>query len=170
MITHICSEQSTSTATNVDEEMIGPNAIDLRLGKIFAISDDVFIIDEDSKTHRNITAVDVGPDGYYQLEPGTYEVTMDSEVSVGPDEAGLVIARSSLNRNGCYLTSGLYDSGFSGPLAAVLHVNCGPMRIKPGTRIAQYLNWKAQALSKYDGSYGYGVDGKPKAMETRYAR
>ena len=169
MIKHVCSHTSTSTVTNIDDVMIGPNAIDLRLSNVFAISGDVFTIDEESKTHRTITPVEVGSDGYYELLPGTYEVAMDSEVIVGPDEAGLVIARSSLNRNGCYLTSGLYDSGFSGPLAAVLHVNCGPMRIKPGTRIGQYLNWKAEALSKYDGSYGYDADGNPKQMENRYA-
>ena len=41
-------------------------------------------------------------------------------------------------------------------MAGVMHVTIGPMRIKPGTRIGQYLTFEAQALHKYDGDYGDG--------------
>ena len=83
---------------------------------------------------------------------------MENEIHVGPDEAGYVITRSTLNRNGCYLTSGLYDTGYNGVMASVLHVTCGLMRIKPGTRVGQYLNFKAEALHKYNGDYGKGKE------------
>ncbi len=43
-------------------------------------------------------------------------------------------------------------------MAEVLHVNVGLARIKPGTRIGQYLSWKAEALSNYDGDYGKGKE------------
>ena len=43
-------------------------------------------------------------------------------------------------------------------MAGVLHVNCGLMRIKPGTRIGQYLSWQAEAISSYDGDYGTGKE------------
>jgi hypothetical protein len=43
-------------------------------------------------------------------------------------------------------------------MAGVMHVTCGPMKIKPGTRIGQYLSFDAEALSKYDGSYGIGKE------------
>lgn len=79
---------------------------------------------------------------------------MENLIHVGDGEAGWVITRSTLNRNGLYLTSGLYDSGYNGVMAAVLHVTCGMARIKRGTRIGQYISFEAEALSSYDGDYG----------------
>lgn len=89
---------------------------------------------------------------------------MENVIEVGEGEAGWVITRSTLNRNGVFLTSGLYDTGYHGVMAAVMHVTCGPMRIKKGTRIGQYLSFNAEALHKYEGSYGIGKD-----HDTKYA-
>ena len=150
--------KTTSHLTGIKLGDVQPNAVDLRLGKVFKITDNVFTIDEEQKVHRGSTEYEPWEDGYYYLYPGQYEVIMENMINVGPDEAGFVITRSTLNRNGCFLTSGLYDTGYNGVMAGVLHVNCGLMRIKPGTRIGQYLNWKAEALSSYDGDYGTGKD------------
>lgn len=156
---NIAGQKSTSTLTNINHvDDVQPNAVDLRLGKVFKITDNVFTIDEDHKAHRGSNEYEPWEDGYYYLYPGQYEVIMENEIEVGPDEAGFVITRSTLNRNGCFLTSGLYDTGYKGVMAGVLYVNCGLMRIKPGTRIGQYLNWKAEALHSYDGDYGKGKD------------
>ena len=81
-------------------------------------------------------------------------MVMENVIHVGDGEAGWVITRSTLNRNGLYLTSGLYDSGYHGVMAAVLHVTTGVARIKKGTRIGQYISFDAEALSSYDGDYG----------------
>ena len=156
MMINIGGNTATSDLSAIQTGDVQPNAVDLRLGKIFKISDNVFTIDEEQKVHRGSTEFEPWSDGYYYLVPGQYEVIMENEINVGPDEAGFVITRSTLNRNGCFLTSGLYDTGYNGVMAGVLHVNCGLMRIKPGTRIGQYLNWKAEALSSYDGDYGKG--------------
>lgn len=154
---HISSDKSTSALTNVQPQDVQPNAVDLRLGKIFVISNKIFQIDETSKSHRG--SVEVQPtDGWYTLDPGHYEVIMENEITVGEGEAGFVITRSTLNRNGVFLTSGLYDTGYQGVMAGVMHVSCGPMRIKQGTRIGQYLNFDAEALYDYDGDYGSNKD------------
>lgn len=153
---NIGGKTTTSNLTAIQDGDVQPNAVDLRLGKVFKINNAVFTIDEDQKIHRGSTPLLVDHDGYYTLKEGSYEVIMENTIEVGPDEAGFVITRSTLNRNGCFLTSGLYDTGYAGVMAGVLHVGCGTMRIKPGTRIGQYLNWKAEALSKYDGDYGHG--------------
>jgi deoxycytidine triphosphate deaminase len=152
-----------STLTNMQEGDVQPNAVDLRLGKVFWIKPEIFTIDEDQKVHRGSEEMELDADGYYSLGTGTYEVIMENEVNVGPAEAGFVITRSTLNRNGCFLTSGLYDTGYAGVMAGVLHVNCGMMRIKPGTRVGQYLCFEAEALSSYDGDYGTG-----KEHDTKY--
>lgn len=153
---HIMGPNSKSTLTNVQDDDVQPNAVDLRLGKIFKMSQSTFIIDEKNKKHRGSFEMQPDQEGYYNLPEGHYEVVMDNMIVVGDNEAGWVITRSTLNRNGVFLTSGLYDSGYDGVMAGVMHVTCGPMRIQRGTRIGQYLSFNAEALHKYDGSYGRG--------------
>jgi hypothetical protein len=43
-------------------------------------------------------------------------------------------------------------------MAGVMHVTVGPMRIKKGTRIGQYLSFDAEMHHLYDGSYGVGKE------------
>jgi deoxycytidine triphosphate deaminase len=154
---HIKGKAKTELS-NVQEVDIQPNAIDLRLGKIFKINNNDFIIDEEQKIHRCSEEVTLNEDGYFHLEPGSYEVIMENIINVAEGEAGFVITRSTLNRNGVFITSGLYDSGYNGVMAGVMHINCGLMKIKPGTRIGQYLCFKAESLHKYDGDYGLNKD------------
>lgn len=153
---HIMGPESRSTLSNVQEGDVQPNAVDLRLGKVFKMSQSTFIIDEKQKTHRGSYEMKPDPLGYYNLPEGHYEVVMENMIVVGDKEAGWVITRSTLNRNGVFLTSGLYDSGYDGVMAGVMHVTCGPMRIQKGTRIGQYICFNAEALHKYEGSYGRG--------------
>ena len=161
---HILGPNSKSTLTNVGEGDSQPNAVDLRLGKVFPIKKDVFEISNDHKKHRG-TESELTPDadGYYTLEPGEYEVVMENIIHVGENEAGWVITRSTLNRNGLFITSGLYDSGYHGVMAGVLHVTMGTARIKQGTRIGQYLSFDSESLSTYNGDYGVG-----KAHDSKY--
>ena len=160
---HIMGENSKSSLTNVQEGDVQPNAVDLRLGRVFKISDAMFEVSNDHKKHRGSNEMPTDADGYYTLEPGSYEVVMENIIRVGDNEAGWVITRSTLNRNGCFLTSGLYDTGYHGVMAGVLHISVGTARIKQGTRIGQYLSFNAEALHHYDGDYGVG-----KAHDTKY--
>lgn len=165
---HILGSGSKSTLTNVQEGDSQPNAVDLRVGKLFKILPNDFYVSNDHKKHRGSEELNVNEEGYYELEPGQYEVVMENIIHVGEGEAGWVITRSTLNRNGCFLTSGLYDSGYHGAMAAVLHVTVGKAFIKTGTRIGQYLSFDAESLSKYTGSYGFDASGKPKKDEQKY--
>jgi deoxycytidine triphosphate deaminase len=150
---HILGEKSNSRLTAVQDGDSQPNAIDLRLGKVFAINNNIFELSEEGKTHRG--TFELAPvDDWYWLSEGTYEIVMENIVTVGADEAGWVITRSTLNRNGVFITSGLYDSGYNGVMAGAMHVRGGPLRIKKGTRVAQFLLFKAEALTLYNGSYG----------------
>jgi len=150
---HILGEKSNSQLTSVQDGDSQPNAIDLRLGKVFAINNTLFELSEEGKRHRGTTEIAPVLDWYY-LEEGTYEVVMENVVTVGADEAGWVITRSTLNRNGVFITSGLYDSGYNGVMAGAMHIRGGPVRIQKGTRVAQFLLFKAEALTMYNGSYG----------------
>lgn len=151
---HVLGPNSKTTLTNVQDGDSQPNAVDLRLDKVFRIKDNVFEISNDRKSHRGSQEVNPDVEGYFALSTGHYEVIMENIIHVGEGEAGWVITRSTLNRNGCFITSGLYDSGYHGVMAGVLHVTVGPVRIKKGTRIGQYLSFDAENLSSYDGDYG----------------
>lgn len=151
---HIMGSSSRSTLTNVQPDDVQPNAVDLRLGKVFKLAQSTFKIDEQQKVHRGSYEVQPDAQGYYNLPEGHYEVIMENKIVVGENEAGWVITRSTLNRNGVFLTSGLYDTGYDGVMAGMMHVMVGPMRIARGTRIGQYLSFNAESLHKYDGDYG----------------
>lgn len=162
---NIGSVLTSSKLTNVQPEDVQPNAVDLRVAKILLIEPNTFEIDETKKVHRGSAELITDEDDYYHLQPGHYEVVMENNIKVGYNEAGWVITRSTLNRNGVFLTSGLYDTGYEGVMAACMHVSVGPMKIKKGTRIGQYLCFDAQALSSYDGDYGSG-----KAHDKKYTQ
>ncbi len=154
---HLASQTTKSQLSVFNKKQIQPNAIDLKVETILRIKKDThFILDENRKTHRGTELVPVDSEGYYVLDPGSYEILMEGEITIGPDEAGWVITRSTLNRNGVFITSGLYDSGYKGVMAGALHVTCGPAMIKKGTRVGQFLLFKAEALNQYDGDYGTG--------------
>ncbi|CAL9961629.1 hypothetical protein VPHD479_0062 [Vibrio phage D479] len=160
---NIATDSSKSTITNIVEDHIQPNAYDVRLAKVFTISDAPFVITEDMKEHRGGKEIIPGEDGFIRLPPGRYDVLFDHKVQIAEGEAGWLIQRSTLNRNACFVTSGLYDSGFNGYVAGCLHVTQGMMITKPGTRLAQFVLTEADTGHAYDGSYGLG-----KFDETKY--
>jgi deoxycytidine triphosphate deaminase len=153
---HILGSNSKSSLSNVQDGDSQPNACDLRLDKVFQIQPNIFEISNEHKVHRGSKEVVPDADGYFTLYPGAYEVIMENLIHVGEGEAGWVITRSTLNRNGCFITSGLYDAGYRGVMAGVLHVTVDTARIKKGTRIGQYLSFDAETLHLYNGSYGLG--------------
>ena len=161
---HILGPNSKSSITGVQSGDSQPNALDVRLDKVFKIKGDLFELSNEHKKHRG-TEYEIQPDpaGYFNLAPGSYEVVMENIIRVGEGEAGWVVVRSTLNRNGVFITSGIYDAGYHGIIAGVLHVTTGPARIKKGTRIGQYISFDAETLSMYDGDYGAG-----KAHDTKY--
>lgn len=165
---HAASSNSNTSLTNLDTACIQQAAVDLRVKSVKRILNTLFIIDENQKIHRENEDVVLDEDGYWTLNPGAYDMVTDHIIKMGEDEAGFVITRSTLNRNGVFITSGQYDPGYHGSMSMCVHVTTGPMRIKPGTRVGQMLLWKAEALSQYDGDYGFNKDGTVKMMEQKY--
>ena len=174
-----------SALTKIREGDIQPNAVDLRLGKVWEFrayeggdqsdnrSQHAFVLDEDHKGHLNRREVmpvfnwyeghwasswdDMqDEDGYFAIQPGrSYEIAYENEIEIKTGMAGFCIPRSTLIRNGVFVSGGLYDSGYSGPMGGLIINNSGfPFYVKPGTRIAQFLMFDAETLHLYDGDYG----------------
>lgn len=154
---HILSQTNGCELTGVQEGDSQPNAVDLRVKKIFTIHKaSRFELGEGVKLHRRTSEELPDEDGWWNLQRGTYEIVMENVVSIEEGYAGFVITRSTLNRNGVFITSGLYDSGYHGVMAGCLHVRVGPMKLQKGTRVGQFLLFEAETLSLYNGSYGIG--------------
>jgi deoxycytidine triphosphate deaminase len=157
MLKHIF--QSAKTAlSNVLGTDVTPNALDLRVAKVMRINSNAFMLSEDEKQHRGSIEEKVDESGWWVLQPGSYEIVMENIVTVADGEAGIVIPRSTLNRNGVFITTGLYDSGYQGAMAACMHVTSGTFFLKKGTRVAQYLILASEQAGVYNGSYGLGKD------------
>lgn len=158
MIVHAAGS-ATTKINGYCEDGVQPNAIDLRLNKVFKIVPNVFEIDAaNNKKHRGVEELQPDENGFWTLEPGEYEISCMETVEVGPDEMGLIVQRSTLSRNGCYLRNCIFDSGYIGELAGILGVNIAPLHIQRGTRIGQYVCYKSEVLKQYNGSYGFGTE------------
>lgn len=157
MLLHPESQFTETKITEVEDGDIQPNAVDIRLDEVERIESSDFILDEEDKTHRTTTPVSTDDNGFYVLEPGSYKVKMKNTISIGESEAGVVISRSTLVRNGVYLCSGLYDTGYKGSMIALLIVTSGNAIIKRGARIGQYLIMESESNGTYQGSYGDSV-------------
>ena len=144
--------------TNVQEGDSQPNAVDLRVQDVFKLNNSEFRLEGDDKTHRGSEKINVDEFGNWNLQPGVYEIVMENIVKIPEGYAGWVITRSTLNRNGLFITSGLYDSGYHGVMAGLLHVRGGLAILQRGSRVGQFLLFDAETLSMYDGSYGIGKE------------
>lgn len=160
---------SGSVFEKIDPKQWQPNAVDLTLHRVFRMPriSGTNRIQLSEKVKNHALKEEVFPTGLigeeHEVEPafaldvGTYEILFNETVIVGAAEAGWVITRSTLNRNGVFITSGLYDSGYNGVMAAALHVTTVPLWIAPNTRIAQYVTASAESFSQYAGDYGHGT-------------
>lgn len=93
------------------------------------------------------------------LEPGVYEIGFAEGCNFGGKEAGKIVHRSSVYRNGSEINSPLWDPGFHtnemGTFLTVKHT----IKIYLGARVGQMLVWESsEEAEKYEGQYqGTGV-------------
>lgn len=160
MFLNIAGNEAKSSITPQPQgNFIQPNAVDIDIQKVYKISNTLFTLDaNNTKTHRLRDEMAPSSDGFWFLAPGVYEFVSGFEIEIDKSECGWIITRSTLVRNGCFATSGLYDSGYHGVVGGVLHVSGGPVKIQRGSRIAQFILTQAETLNMYNGSYGRGKD------------
>ena len=93
MMRHLASSDSESELSVYEPDQVQPNAIDLKVDKIFTIESTKFTISEEQKVHRGSTELVPDNNGFWHLETGVYEIIMEGEITIGPNEAGFVITR-----------------------------------------------------------------------------
>ena len=155
MFIHPAGKENKTLVNNIDNDMIQPNTIDLRVQSVMRIGSGEFSIDEDSKAHRKQVEVPKDKDGYWELEKGgCYAIDSNQYIEMGEGEIGIVLGRSTFNRNGVFIVSSVYDSGFRDYIGATLYNIGGLTRFRYGTSFAHLILAKAVTLSMYTGDYG----------------
>lgn len=160
-----------SSGKEISAEFIQPNAIDFTIDRVFSAHESTtsffaadIVVDGELKTvkqfptfeevqtmqmpHKEHT-VEV-----FALNSGSHDFLSDFYVELPEGVAALIIVRSTFNRGGNFVTSGLYDSGFKGNIGAALHVNntCGSY-VGKGTRIGQIIFVASDSVGVYAGGY-----------------
>jgi deoxycytidine triphosphate deaminase len=141
---------------------VQPNAIDFTLNKLFTINQSqAFRIDSDEKRMRGGSEVKATFDPrfnkeYWTLHAGNcYDGMSDFYVDIPEGVAAMLIVRSTFNRNGIFITSGLYDSGYKGHCGFAIHNNSGIAHIEPNTRIGQIIFVESGTAKLYNGSWNH---------------
>lgn len=100
----------------------------------------------------------------WKLPKGTYIVTLNEGVKFGPNDTGLFIQRSSLNRSGVTVISSVWDPGFTtqdgkGINAPTLRLSVEDslgIMIEENARIAQLIIFENEDTTQYDGQFQGG--------------
>jgi len=149
---------------NITDEMIQPNGIDFTLNKLYQLDPypSPFMLSLTSKQHtawhdynpdNAVTIGDVTEARWHIKKNEHYDFQSDLRVTLPRDVTALLIIRSTLARNGMFITSGLYDSGFDGQIGGQLRSGNVPGFISVGARIGQIVFMESQSSKSYSGSY-----------------
>ena len=135
---------------NIDKEtQLQPNSIDLTLKSVKLICCGELM----KKTSKIKTEKLKCKDGVFNLfERQAYDITFNEFVSIPNNIVAFVTHRSTLNRMGGQITSGIYDSGFKNYVGAVLRTT-RKIKIERNARIATIFFIQAQSSHTYNGQY-----------------
>lgn len=146
---------SSNYCTGYTEECIQPNALDITvdtIDKIRSSTDTPVILRKDKTIHSLKDSVEPDYYGLFDLEPGEYSFESGIFCKIPDGVVGWLVSRSSLNRNGIFILSGVYDSGFNGYVGGTIYV-ARKLYIEKGARIAQLITAKAESVHLYNGQY-----------------
>lgn len=140
------------------KKLISPNALDFTLDDVFYIdkSYQAVISETKIKQMRPLQHVGVEQDNTWILNGGmVYDGTSLTYVEVPKDVVAILYTRSTFARNGVFIMSGLYDSGYKGQIGFTIYTIGGSVRIEKGTRIGQIAFVKAEMFEFYRGGWNH---------------
>lgn len=139
------------------ESCVQQCGIDITLDEVFVLDNESrALISEDGRVFKKSTMLTnenkIG--NSFVIESGfSYDVMSDFYISVPSHLCAMILVRSSLNRNGLSVASGLYDPGFRGNAGFHMRAHAGNVLIQPHTRVAQIVFFQADSISEYSGMY-----------------
>lgn len=138
--------------TNSCPEGLQQQGIDVRIEEIFRLSGTGIVR---AKEKAILPRTDkIFNMGYWDLQPGYYEVQLMEGAKIPSDCAMYFKTRSSLVRCGTIVHSGQFDAGFETEKAGCFIEVIMPIRIEKGARIAQAIvHESADVENTYNGTY-----------------
>lgn len=104
----IVSEQIVSQLLSI-ENQVQQNGIDLTINNIQRMAG-ICQLYRDSRKIPELENIEFDANECALLYPGTYDVTFNEYVAIPNGMCAHLIQRSTLNRTGNFITSGLYDA------------------------------------------------------------
>jgi len=144
-----------------ERNMLCPNALDFTLDHLYSIdSTNIFHISENMKEMRGGKKLETQHDpryreDFWRLDRDVYDGMSDVYVNLPEGIAAMTIVRSTFNRNGIFITSGLYDSGYQGHIGFAIQNRGGLAFIAPKTRIGQVIFVASDSAGMYSGGYNH---------------
>lgn len=141
---------------------IQPNAIDFTLDELLMVNDKEKAYVSNNKKLVKMKQLlpvavrnEISP--YWELKGSkVYDGTSNMYVKVPAGYACVpMFTRSTLTRNGTYIMSGLYDSGYEGHIGFTIYTNGGAIDIEVGARVGQIGFVKAEHAHLYAGGYNH---------------
>lgn len=135
------SEPPLFSAYGSLDNQLQANGFDLRLAQVARfVGRGSLGVDNRDRILPELERIEVGDDGYLDLEPGAYHITYSEVVSLPKDLMALGRPRSSLSRSGVSLHTAVWDAGYSGRSTSLMVVyNPAGFRVQIGARVAQLV-------------------------------
>lgn len=141
---------SLGVVTNLLQENISCNSIDLRIHRVYEIRG---LLDLTQEERILPEFVEVEFDDILELKPHkTYQVEFYEKVHLTSSLCAISILRSTLFKSGASGEVGLYDSGYSGSTGMTITPSI-PLRVRRGSSVAQLLVFSCNSNKVYDGFY-----------------
>lgn len=151
----IAIEKGWITGVKDPKRQVQPNAIDFTVDIVQALSVMPARVTESDKKMRSLMAFEP-IDGMWTLNGNAvYDGTSDVYVNIPEGVAAVLWTRSSFARNGVFILSGLYDSGYIGHVGFTIYTPGGPIDIAPGTRIGQIAFMHSESAELYKGGWNH---------------
>lgn len=157
----------TLTPDQVLKCLSTPNGVDFTLDRLFEVSKYAGGLSETEKVFKTLTQVEpraIELPGLQQFSPSwtltggnVYDGMSNIFVRLPIGVVATLTVRSTMNRLGVQLSSGVYDQGFTGNIGFALTARAGDVVVAPGTRVGQILFWKAEGAKQYLGGYNHAA-------------
>jgi deoxycytidine triphosphate deaminase len=155
---------------DITDKQVQPNAIDFTLDSLMQLShlepnylhqkNEFPFVGESEKRMtplQSCLTMNRG-DGtkYWTLYKGTvYDGTSNLYVEVPEGVAAIVYSRSTLTRNGLFLMTGLYDSGYKGQIGFTLYPQMNSIQLEIGVRVGQIAFVHSESHGVYAGGWNH---------------
>lgn len=155
------AEHITPQEGELDDEQLQPNGVDLRIDKIYEITNTAILKDKEYDKGVREESEILLKDNFSSLDKNSYMVmknkphivVYDEIIKIPEGHIGYVFPRSRLMRSGGFLTTAMWDQGYEGRGEGLL-IPLNNLVIENDMRIVQFTLFEAlRGEQLYDGDH-----------------